>query len=260
MFAEGLMERKDIQKSMRRHRRVVLAYLVAAVTLASAALAANTAIEPVSNAGNAHWMARHQAMNARAKQGHVDLIYVGDSIVEYYEKQGKDTWDRYYAPRNTVNLGISGDRTEHVLWRLDYGNIDGIAPKLAIVMIGQNNGGYNTAEEIGAGVTAVVQTIRAKLPTTKILLLAIFPRREKPTAEREVLATASRIAAKLADNTTIFYMDITKIFLRPDGSIPAELMPDFEHPSAKGYRRWAEAIEPKVAELMGDQAIAPAAP
>jgi lysophospholipase L1-like esterase len=127
-------------------------------------------------------------------------------------------------------------------------------------MIGQNNGGHNTAAEIGAGVIAVVQTIRAKLPTTKILLLAIFPRRAKPTEEREVLATASRIAAQLADNTTIFYLDITTIFLRPDGSIPAELMPDFEHPSAKGYRRWAEAIEPKVAELMGDKAITPAAP
>ena len=231
-----------MQKSMRRQRRVVLAYLVAAVTMASAALAANTAIEPASNAGNTNWMARHQAMNARAKQGHVDLIYVGDSIVHLYEKQGKDTWDRYYAPRNAVNLGISWDRTEHVLWRLDHGNIDGISPKLAIVMIGQNNGPHNTVEEIGAGMTA------------------IFPRREKPTEEREVLAKASRIAAKLADNHTIFYMDINKIFLRPDGSIPAQLMPDFQHPSAKGYRRWAEAIEPPVAELMGDKAIAPAAP
>jgi lysophospholipase L1-like esterase len=255
-----VMERQDMQQSMRRPRRVVLPYLVAAVTLASAALAANTAIEPVSNAGNAYWMARHQAMNARVQHGQVDLIYVGDSLVQLYEQQGKDTWDRYYAPRHAVNLGLGGDRTEHVLWRLDHGNLDGIAPKLAIVQIGQNNGGHNTAEEIGAGVIAVVQKIRATLPTTKILLLAIFPRREKPTEEREVLATASRIAAKLADNTTIFSMDINNIFLRPDGSIPAALMPDFEHPSAKGYRRWAEAIEPKVAELMGDKAIAPAAP
>jgi beta-glucosidase len=214
----------------------------------------------VFNASKATWMARHQAMNERAQQGHVDLIYVGDSIVEGYDTQGKDTWDRYYAPRKALNLGIGGDRTEHVLWRLDHGNLDGIAPTLAIVMIGQNNGSRNTAEEIGAGVTAVVHKIRAKLPTTKILLLAIFPRREKPTEERAVLAKASRIAATLADNHTIFYMDINKIFLRPDRSIPAELMPDFEHPSAQGYRLWAEAIEPTVAALMGDKAIAPAAP
>ena len=245
---------------MRHPSRCLLLDLIIAVTLASAAGAANTALEPVSRADNAHWMARHQAINARAQHGDVDLIYVGDSIVEYYEHQGKDTWDRYYAPRHALNLGISGDRTEHVLWRLAHGNLDGITPQLAIVMIGQNNGGHNTAEEIGAGVSAVVQTIRAKLPSTKILLLAIFPRREKPTEEREVLAKASRIAGQLADNHTMVYMDINTLFLRPDGSIPAELMPDFEHPSAKGYRLWAEAIEPTVATLMGDTAIAPTVP
>jgi beta-glucosidase len=230
------------------------------MTIASAALATNTAIEPVAKAHDATWMARHQAMNARAQQGHIDLIYVGDSIVQFYETRGKATWDRYYAPRHALNLGISGDRTEHVLWRLTHGNLDGIAPTLAIVMIGQNNGGRNTAAEIGAGVTAVVQTIRATLPTTKILLLAIFPRRAKPAAEREVLAQASGIAAQLADNDTIFSLNINQLFLRPDGSIPAELMPDFEHPSAQGYRLWAEAIEPTVAALMGDQAIAPTTP
>jgi lysophospholipase L1-like esterase len=192
-----------MQKFLRYHRHCGLSYLVVAVTLAAAAVATNTAIEPVSKAGNAIWMARHQAMNMRVQQGNVGLIYVGDSIVEFYETQGKDTWERYYAPRHAVNLGISGDRTQHVLWRLDHGNLAGIAPTLAIVMIGQNNGGRNTAEEIGAGVTAVVQTIRAKLPTTKILLLAIFPRRAKPTAERAVLAQASRIAATLADHHTI---------------------------------------------------------
>jgi len=249
-----------MHKFLRHHRHCGLSYLVVAVTIVSAACGTNTAIAPVSKAGNATWMARHQAMNARAQQGHVDLIYVGDSIVEYYERQGKDTWDRYYAPRRAVNLGISGDRTEHVLWRLDHGNLDGLAPTLAIVMIGQNNGGRNTAAEIGAGVTAVVQHIRAKLPTTKILLLAIFPRRAKPTQERAVLAQASRIAAQLADNHTIFYRDINQIFLRPDGTIPAELMPDFEHPSAQGYRLWAEALEPTVAALMGEQAMAPTAP
>ena len=119
----------------------------------------------MSNAAKATWIARHQAMNARAQQGHVDLIYVGDSIVERYDTQGKGTWDRYYAPRHALNLGITGDRTEHVLWRLDHANLAGLAPTLAIVMIGQNKAGHNTAEEIGAGVTAVVQKIRAKLPT-----------------------------------------------------------------------------------------------
>jgi beta-glucosidase len=197
------------------------------------------------------WLDRHLAMNSQAKAGGIELIYIGDSIVQFFETKGLDIWNRYYEPRKALNLGISGDRTQHVLWRLDHGNLDGISPKLAIVMIGQNNAGHNSAEEIAAGVTAVVERIRTKLPKTKILLLGIFQRREKPTPEREVLAQANTILAQLADDKNIFYRDINPIFVQPDGSIPASLMPDFEHPSAEGYRLWAETIEQNVSELMG---------
>lgn len=206
------------------------------------------------------WMARNESMNQRAAQGHVDLIYLGDSIVQYFNAKGKKVWDHYYAPRNALNLGISGDRTQHALWRLEHGNIDGISPKLAIVMIGQNNGGHNTPAEISDGVTRVVETIRKKLPETKILLLAIFYRREKPTEERLVFDEANATIAKLADDKTIFYLNINSIFLLPDGTISKELMPDYEHPSPLGHRLWAEAIEGKVAELMGDQPVLPMPP
>lgn len=230
--------------------------------LLSATLAwagANTATLPVPGKGES-WQAKQNAINARIKQGNVDLLYIGDSIVENWDDQGKAVWDHYYAHRNGANLGIGGDRTEHVLWRLDHGNIDNVAPKLAIVMIGQNNGPHNTGDEIGAGVTAIVHKLQQKLPDTKILLLAIFFRREKPTEERAVLTRANEIAAKLADGKQIFYLDINHLFLRPDGSIPADLMPDFEHPSPEGHRIWAEAIEPKVAELLGDTPVAPMPP
>ena len=219
----------------------------------------NSAIEPVART-NAGWIQRHEAMNQQARQGNIDLIYVGDSIVEHFNNQGKEVWAQYYAGRKALNLGIGGDRTEHVLWRLDHGNIEGITPKLAIVMIGQNNGGHNTGEEIGAGVTAIVQKIRAKLPTTRILLLGIFQRREKPTPERAVLAEANEIAKQLADGKTIFYMDINHLFVQPDGSISRLLMYDFEHPTPLGHRVWAEAIESKVAELMGDKPVVPGLP
>lgn len=221
-----------------------------------AAFAGNSATTPVPGKSE-NWTARNDAMNARAREGNVDLIYIGDSIVQNWDDEGKEVWEHYYAPRNALSLGISGDRTEHVLWRLAHGNIDGIAPKLAIVMIGQNNGTHNTGDEIGAGVAAIVQLLRERLPETKILLLAIFQRREHPTEERAVLDRANEIASKLADNKKIFYMDINHLFLRPDGTIPADLMPDFEHPNAEGHRIWAEAIEPKVAELMGDAPVAP---
>jgi len=202
------------------------------------------------------WMERHESMNTKARQGKIDLIYIGDSIVQRYEGVGKHVWDHYYASRNALNLGISGDRTQHVIWRLDHGNIEGINPKLAIVMIGQNNGGHNTASEIAEGVTEVVKIIRTKLPKTKILLLGIFQRREKPTPERAVLAEANNIISKLA-NYSISYMDINSVYVQPDGTIPASLMPDYEHPSELGFKRWAEAIEAKVAELMEDQPISP---
>jgi len=225
------------------------------VSGATFAQTTNTAVIPVPM-NKPGWMERHESMNAKARQGKVDLIYIGDSIVQRYEGVGKPIWDHYYAPRNALNLGISGDRTQHVIWRLDHGNIEGITPKLAIVMIGQNNGGHNTATEIAEGVTEVVKRIRTKLPNTKILLLGIFQRREKPTPERAVLAEANQIISKLA-NSSIAYMDINSVFVQPDGTIPASLMPDYEHPSELGFKRWAEAIETKVAELIGDKLISP---
>ncbi len=228
--------------------------LILAITfcLSSGWAGTNTALVPVART-NASWIQRHESMNQRARQGNVDLIYVGDSIVEHFDKQGKEVWAHYYSPRHALNLGIGGDRTEHVLWRLDHGNIEGISPKLAIVMIGQNNGGHNTGEEIGEAVTAIILKLRTRLPNTKILLLGIFQRRAKPTPERAVLARANEIAGKLADGKNIFYMDINHIYVQPDGSIPRSLMYDFEHPTPLGHRVWAEAIENKVAELMGDK-------
>jgi beta-glucosidase len=216
----------------------------------------NTAIIPVAM-NKPGWMERHESINTKAHQGKIDLIYIGDSIVQRFDGAGKGIWDRYYAPRNALNLGISGDRTQHVIWRLDHGNIDGISPKLAIIMIGQNNGGHNTSIEIAEGVTEIVKRVRTKLPDAKILLLAIFQRREKPTPERAVLAEANEIISKLANSSSIAYMDINSVFVRPDGTIPSSLMPDFEHPNELGFKLWAEAIEAKVAELMVDSPVLP---
>ena len=216
--------------------------------------AQNTATTPVPKESKG-WLARHESINTKAKQGGIELVYIGDSIVQQFETKGKEVWDYYYAPRHTLNLGISADRTQHVLWRIDHGNLDGLHPKLTIIMIGQNNAGHNTAQEIAEGVTAVVQRVQAKCPDSKILLLAIFQRRPKITPERAVLNEANATIAKLADNQSVFYLDINSVFVQSDGSIPADLMPDFEHPSPLGNKVWAEAIEPKVAELFGDKPL-----
>ena len=200
-------------------------------------------------------LARHNAFNERIKQGNVDLIFIGDSITQGWEGAGKDVWAKHYAKRNAVNLGIGGDRTQHVLWRLDNGNVDGVSPKLAVLMIGTNNsnGTDSPAEEIGAGIQAIVKKLREKLPQTKVLILAVFPRGEKPSPQREKNAKASEIASQLADNENVYYLDIGPKFVADDGTLSKEIMPDFLHLSPKGYEIWAEAIEPKVAELMGEK-------
>lgn len=230
--------------------------MAALAGLCSQAAWGNTATTPVSK-DSPKWLQRHEEINRDVGKGDVNLLWIGDSIVENWKDRGRSTWDKYYAHRGAANLGIGGDRTEHLLWRMDHGNIDGVSPKLAIVMMGQNNGGTNTAEEIAEGVTAIVTKLRTKLPETRILLLGIFFRGEHPNEEQKRLTQVNETISHLADGKSVFYMNINSIFLLPDGSIPATLMPDFEHPSAEGHKLWAETIEPKVSELLGDTAVLP---
>jgi lysophospholipase L1-like esterase len=235
------------------------ATLFAADDSATATAPMNTAIMPVFHTGT---NAKHDKINERAKQGDVDLVFIGDSITDGWQGGGKAVWEKYYGNRKAMNAGIGGDKTQHVIWRIDHGNLDGLTPKLAVIMIGTNNSGgkENTAEEIAEGIKVIVEKVHEKSPATKILILAIFPRgdmseskREATLAQREKNAKASEIASKLADDKTIFYMDIGKHFMEADGTIPKVIMPDLLHPNANGYAIWAAAIEPKVAELLGEK-------
>ncbi len=217
----------------------------------------HSAVTPVQQTAKwaaSWWEPRHEAVNKRLKEGNVDLLWIGDSITHGWENRGKKIWDTYYAPRNAVNMGFSGDRTEHVLWRLDHSSFENISPKLAIIMIGTNNsnGEDNTAEEIADGIITICQRLRTQFPKMKILLLAIFPRNPEPSAQREKNAEASLLASRVADGRTIYYMDINQKFLTDDGTLTKDIMPDFLHPNETGYKIWAEAIESKVAELMGE--------
>lgn len=211
----------------------------------------HTAVTPVQK-GDSGWMQRFNTANNKLKEGNVDLLYIGDSITHFFESSGRQVWNEYYAPRNAVNMGISGDRTQHVLWRLDNYDFSNVNPKLAIIMIGTNNSNNqdNTAEEIADGIIAICQRLRTKLPETKILLLAIFPRGQWPSAQRDKNAKASLLASQVADGKMIHYLDINSKFLTGEGELTRDIMPDYLHPGQKGYEIWAEAIEAKVAELM----------
>jgi len=235
-------------------RCLIVAALLASLvhTLSLAQDKPNDAIVPAPREGN--WMKRHESFNERVKQGNVDLIFIGDSITQGWEANGKNVWAEYYAKRNAVNLGIGGDRTQHVLWRLDHSNIDGINPKLAVMMIGTNNSGANTSEQIADGIKLIVEKLRAKLPNTKVLILAIFPRgASKDHGMRKVNEGANDIVKNLADNKMVYFLDIGPKFLGSDGTLSKEVMPDLLHLNEGSYRTWAEAIEPKVKELMEEK-------
>lgn len=211
-----------------------------------------SAVVPVPRAGK--WMERHDLINSRAVPGQVDVIFLGDSITQGWEGNGKDAWAKHFTPRKAMNAGIGGDRTQHVLWRLDNGNIKGITPKAAVIMIGTNNSGDNTSEEIAAGITAIVAKLREKLPEMKILVLAIFPRGVDATdSRRKVNEGANAIVAKLADDKHVYYLDIGPKFLTADGVLTREIMYDLLHLTPKGYEIWAESIDAKLGELLGEK-------
>ena len=212
----------------------------------------HSAVTPVPRDGGS--MKRHESFNERVKMGKVDLLLIGDSITQGWEGSGKDVWSKFYAPRNAVNLGIGGDRTQHVLWRLDNGNIEGIEPKAAVIMIGTNNAGSNSSEEIADGVAAIVTKLRTKLPKTKLLVLAIFPRGATPEDKgRQKNAGANEHIAKLADGDMIHFLDIGPKFLGENGTLSKEVMPDLLHLNAASYKTWAESTEDKLKELMGEK-------
>jgi len=212
----------------------------------------HSATKPVPRGGG--WTKRHQSFNKRVAQGNCDLIFIGDSITQGWEGRGKKAWAKHYAKRNAVNLGISGDRTQHVLWRLDNGNVKNISPKVAVVMIGTNNSGEgrNTAEEMIDGVTAVVDKLHAKLPKTKVLLLDIFPRGQRINAQRGKILQVNQVLSRLDKRPNVTFLRIGQKFVSADGSIAKGIMPDFLHLTPKGYAIWAEAIEPTLARLMGE--------
>jgi lysophospholipase L1-like esterase len=236
---------------MRTHPRS----LVGLVVLLAAVAYANTAIEPVPR--DERWVGRHEGFVAEAKQGGIDVLFMGDSITDGWRTRGKEIWDREYAPLKAANFGIGGDRTEHVLWRLRNGEAEGYQPKAVVLMIGTNNIGMNrdgtprnTTPEIIEGVTTVVQDLRGGFPDAKILLLAIFPRAEKDTPDRAQITEINESIAKLHDGQHVHYLDIGAKFLEADGTLPLDIMPDLLHPNEKGYQIWADAIREPLKALL----------
>jgi lysophospholipase L1-like esterase len=202
------------------------------------------------------WEKRHAAICALVRERHPRLVFIGDSITHFWGGEPRDVspaapevWAKYYGARNALNLGYGWDRTENVIWRLQHGELAGASPKVAVIMIGTNNRDLNAPAEIAAGVKAIIAEINRQSPSTKILLLAVFPRGAKPDAGRKKTEDLNQLLAKLDG---VAFLDIGSQFLNADGTIDREVMGDYLHPTAKGYALWAAAMEPTLRRLLGE--------
>jgi beta-glucosidase len=219
----------------------------------------NLCIKPAPREGKGYDRLLEINKQVQANEGKAEVIFVGDSITEGWGGNGKQIWAKYYAPRYALNLGVGSDHTQHVLWRLDHGNLDGLKPKAAVVLIGVNNvpDDNNTPRQVLEGVTAVVNKLREKLPDTKVLLLGIFPFREDFCAQRGKALQVNQALRKLDDGQNVRFLDIGHLFIQPDGRSSKDMMRDYLHLSPTGYRLWAEAIEPELAAMLGEKPVGP---
>lgn len=236
---------------MVRLRQFVFACTIAALGLIGSTAESGDKKNPATTPAprDAGWVKRHDGFVEIAKKGDVDLLFLGDSITDGWRGQ-KKTWESAFGAYKPANFGIGGDRTEHVLWRIQNGELDGIKPKVAVLMIGTNNSGANSAEQISEGITEIVKTIRSKSPTTKVLLLAVFPRGKMiPNGQNTKITEINKTIAKLDDGKNVKFLDIGEKFMK-DGQIPGSIMPDYLHLSQQGYQIWADAITPTLKEML----------
>jgi len=251
-------------------RRAVLAAGLAATALPAQA-AGPLATVAIDRSQSGWWRERHAAKLRELKAGPVELVFLGDSILHNFERVGppayydyQPVWQRFYGDRHAVNLGFKGDATSHLLWRMTHGELDGIAPKVAVVLIGANNLGrvhWPTADNV-AGITAVVDTTRKRLPKTHIVLLGILPSDRSPWASQTTLEVNAGLAARYGGGGVagVSYLDVGKGLLR-DGRADHALYYDpllsppepTLHPTPEGMTRIARAMEPTLARLLGDK-------
>jgi lysophospholipase L1-like esterase len=213
---------------------------------------ANTAIVP--NLAP-FFRAKHEQNLEVARQGDVELLLMGDSITDFWRNTegnfaGKSVLNEYFGHWKTANFGIAGDTTQGVIHRLQNGEGQGFSPRAIMLMIGTNNTARNTAAEIAEGVGAVVLELRARFPEARILLLGVFPRGEATDPVRGTIADINERIARLHDGGAVHYLDIGDAFLDENGNIPADVMSDGLHPSTRGYRLWAEAVQEPLTQLM----------
>ncbi|HZU34655.1 MAG TPA: GDSL-type esterase/lipase family protein [Gemmataceae bacterium] len=212
----------------------------------------NTAVVPAPRPEFKWWTQRHDQFVRRAHQGHVDVLFLGDSITQGWEGGGRKPWNKYMEPLHAANFGIGGDQTQHVLWRITAGHeLDGIHPKVTVLMIGTNNLGSNNDTQIEEGIEKIVKTLHQERPHMQILLLGVFPRaHEASSPVRKRIKDINEHISQMDGKDNVHYLDIGDKFLEPNGTLSPKIMPDFLHPNQKGYEIETKAILPEIKKLL----------
>jgi lysophospholipase L1-like esterase len=244
------------------------ARLAAACLLVAAAASLPPAAEPISRLQTQWWRARHEEKLREIAHGPIDLVMLGDSITQNYEHAGAQGWDdfrpvwqRFYGVRHAVNLGFKGDATSHLLWRIEHGEVAGIAPKVAVVLIGANNLGrlHWSAPDTVLGIETVVAELHRRLPRTRILLLGVLPSIRSPWATQTTASINAALAEHFGQGRVSFvtYLDVSSVFLRdgkpdPEKFLDPRLVPPEPplHPTAQAQADMAAAIEPTLQRLL----------
>lgn len=234
----------------------IMTLLACATALSTFAMAEN----PLLNSRARHkvfknqetWPERHEAVKMEAAKGEAELIFVGDSITHYWQMRGEAIWNDEYARYKAINMGFSGDSVQHVLWRLQHDALEGLSPKVAVLMIGTNNSRDYEPEQVAEGIEVLCELLHKELPETKVLLLGIFPR-DTANGERHLKnMEVNRTISTLGQHDWVEYLDIGSAFVDAQGNTKRALFPDLLHPNTEGYQAWADAMQPTLSRIMND--------
>jgi lysophospholipase L1-like esterase len=250
-------------------RWVLLGLAVAAAGPSAGRARTILAATPIARTDLPWWRARHEAKLRELAQLQPELIFLGDSITQDWERSGPPEWmdfapiwQRFYGDRHAVNLGFTGDTTASLLWRIRNGEVAGIAPKVAVVLIGANNLGkvHWSAEDTVTGIDTITGELHKRLPETKILLLAVLPSERSAWVTETTRQINAMLAKRYKDDPSVSFLDLTALFMR-NGVLNRDLFLDPKltppdpplHPSAQGQALMAKAMEPVLVNMLGDK-------
>jgi len=208
-----------------------------------------TVAKPVKDVqGDRRWMSMHERFLHEGKVCPCDVLFIGDSLIRNMFET--EAWDTYFAPLNSLNFGIGADCTEHILWRIENGELDGISPKVVVLLVGTNNH-HSSADQVVEGIEVIVWSITSKLPSAKVIVLGLLPRGKEPNHLREKHFQVNHALKEVVSTIpNALYLDSDPGFVRSDGLISHEDMFDYLHLTRRGYKKFAKPIHDVVLKFL----------